>query len=39
MKSLGAVRYASLEAGEGKTGHIEAGPDKAIVYFDSEYAV
>jgi hypothetical protein len=32
----GAVRHASLEAGEGKTGHIETGPDKAIIYFDSE---
>ncbi|KAL9064420.1 MAG: hypothetical protein Q9157_007839, partial [Trypethelium eluteriae] len=30
-------RHASLEAGEHKSGHIEAGPNQGIFYFDSIY--
>lgn len=31
----GQVRNESFEAGEGKTGHLKEGADKAIFYFDS----
>jgi RNA12 protein/RNA recognition motif. (a.k.a. RRM, RBD, or RNP domain) len=32
---LRAVRCASLEAGENKSGHISAGPNEGILFFDS----
>lgn len=30
------VRYASLQAGEHKTGHIATGPNEGILFFDSQ---
>jgi hypothetical protein len=29
-------RYASLEAGEHKSGHIATGPNEGILFFDSQ---
>ncbi|KAF1990143.1 hypothetical protein K402DRAFT_460843 [Aulographum hederae CBS 113979] len=31
------VRHVTLEAGEGKTGHISAGPNETIMYFDQMF--
>ena len=30
------VRYASLQAGEHKTGHIAIGPNEGILFFNSQ---
>lgn len=34
---IGSVRYASLEAGEKKSGHISTGPDEGILFFNSKF--
>jgi hypothetical protein len=33
----GSLRFASLEAGEKKSGHISTAPNEGILFFDSEF--
>lgn len=36
-KLVCGARHATLEAGEGKTGHIKTDTDEGILFFDSQY--
>lgn len=39
QRAPAGIRHASLEAGENKSGHIHAGPNEGIFFFDCMYRV